>query len=382
MRVHIYTARILLFAAASVAGWTQPPAPLEVPSAQESSVLTKETVSQRLSTLTPSIPAPVGNLFGIEASRHQSLCLLGVDLIQENTAIVPGAPVLDGNRPLHVRAYWMPAAPVQNTMPLEFRFQSRDTMLSKSQEQDAGPAPGGKAWQPGCVYPVDYALPMQNVATNITGYAYFSISFVSTELSGPATIPLMSIPLEIRPAIGPRNASARRIEVVFGVKLKDFALSFRLGPGARQEIRTPENWGASGGALGLISAFSYGSVAQGKPVCRIVVRDKNGIEATLDILSGLHTARTDYDYKPASEVDHQKVTILESMPAEYRNQLDQPFEKHKYAGAIALPETLGAIHSIKFQSASPVVFDIYDVVLLDEMPPAFEQPQPTEPQAE
>ena len=121
----------------------------------------------------------------------------------------------------------------------------------------------------------------------------------------------------------------------------------------------------------MVSAFSYSTAPQGDTVCDVHVTTAEGRDVNLKIESGHSTARGDYDLYTPERNGHERIATIESKEADYLNASGAPFQKHKYAARLTLPEALGNLTELRFRSSSEVILDIFDLVLCyEDSPPS------------
>jgi hypothetical protein len=119
----------------------------------------------------------------------------------------------------------------------------------------------------------------------------------------------------------------------------------------------------------VVSSFAYGTVPQDGPVVEMGINDGTA-ERKLRLLSGVHTARSDYDYYLPGTVNHGKPAIVESQDADYLDASGGPFRRHRYMGTLALDPPAPNLESLSFHVTADVVVDIFDIALLYSEPAA------------
>ena len=100
-----------------------------------------------------------------------------------------------------------------------------------------------------------------------------------------------------------------------------------------------------------------------------------GGEIKLALNCGESTAKSDYDFYPPGHWEHQKIAVLDSTQSGYLGANDTPFMHHKYGGVLTLPGGAATISALRFYMDSPVILDVYDVVLIGGGAPAKENGQ-------
>ncbi|MCC6144103.1 MAG: hypothetical protein IT368_09875 [Candidatus Hydrogenedentes bacterium] len=311
----------------------------------------------------PVYPAPYVDALADPVATPAPLRLAGLDLVQSGTILDDPAPALDSMQTLRLVAQWIPNLYLQTKMPLSLKFWSHDGKISRDLELQAGPEAAGTSWEPDRVYRQEYEVSLLPVAEAFSGDSYLTLGFPSAQANVPLR-PLQALPVKISPRVGGRDVAVDRYTEIFGQQWRSLQKSFRLGNRAELTLPIMADPGSSVKGIGLVSAFSYGTLPQGAAVCRIVVRDAGGTEQVLTVQSGIATAKFDYDYHGAGVMAHKKVAVADSVEADYLSADGAPFMKHKYAAVLALPQPVSAPVSISFEAISDVIYDVYDVVLL------------------
>lgn len=313
----------------------------------------------------PAIPAPAVGAFAPAAARPAPLRLLGVDLLQEGAPVAPD--VLLGGRPLVMRFHWIPSRRAAAAVPFEVTFVSAGSRISRRYELAAAPEPGAAPWEGGCVYLQPQAIDLPSVATAMSGDVSIIVQLIEQEMGAIVRRPLQQIRARVSPAVVPGQVSRRAVAAFFGETARPLNVSFRLGSGAAAEVPLPAGVsGAAAETIGLVSAFSYGDIPQGGPVCMVEVLAGDEVVRQVELRSGEHSARADYDYRP-EEQKHDKTSVVESWLAEYGDAEGAPFNKHKYGVRIPIGADAAArATALRFRAAADVVFDVYEVVLAPE----------------
>ncbi|HPG66006.1 MAG TPA: hypothetical protein PLO37_04100 [Candidatus Hydrogenedentes bacterium] len=327
-------------------------------------VAAPESVGDRLATLEPRFPAPLLEAFAAPAEEPLPIRLLGVDLVQQHALLERETPRVVSGPPLEIVAYWSPNTDLGTGLSLAVRFSSRDGKITRSHDFSVGPGKGERPWCVGVVYKQSYAIDTVPLGMAFSGLIYVTLNFPSPNTAGVALTPLQSIEADLAPTVGKAKVAASRYPEFFGKDARSLSTSFRLGLRASVEIPIPAAWQQGVTAIGVVSAFSFGSVKQGQPLCEVVVVSADGHPTTLLLESGVTTARADYDFNGPEHENHQRIAPIESTEADYLNVAGAPFKKHKYPGILPLPRPLDRASSITFRAAGSVILDVYDVLLL------------------
>ncbi len=318
-----------------------------------------------LEALAPTFPAPRIDILASLESETLPVRLIGVDLTQHGTRLGKEGPRLDGKLGLKVTGYWLPLImPLESTVPADIRLWSHDSRITKSQEIGVGPVAGEDSWIPGQVYKQNYEIELMPISSVFSGKCHMTISLLSLKGGKIISSPLQYLSLYLSPNVGRGRVHPRNLQAAVGASPHDLSVSFRLGHGAEHEVDIPAAWQKDNARIAVISAFGFGNVAQGDPVCEVVAKTESGGKHTWALASGIATARADYDFYSEGNLNHKKVQVVESADAEYLDMSGGPFRKHKFIGFLEVPQTLGAIKSLTFRSQSSVIFDVFDVVLL------------------
>lgn len=322
--------------------------------------ISAQEAERQLQDITPTFTAPYASF--VEDWQPLALRLLGVDLAQ-NGKLLPGPrPALDSSLPLTVTCYWLAEAEITQKRGLEIKIVSHDGQIFKAEEVKAGP--DALPWNVGSVYPQNFELSLAPVAAMISGDSVLVLSLFPRLQASTAPVPLQNVPLYLSPSVRPGRVSARSLDVLINGDYHDLSVSFRLGRGASLTIQLPEQTRGPATAIAVVSSVSYGSVQQDEPVCEIVAKSLGANSHTWELLSGVDTARSDFDFYPQGSVNHQKVRIVESWDAEYPDVFDKPFKKHKYFTILPLPKGSRNLVSLDFISKTPFVLDVFDVALV------------------
>lgn len=311
---------------------------------------------------TPTYTAPYSGL--TQELPAVRLRLLGTDLEQDGKLLSDERPVLDSSLPATITCYWMAEAEVTQKTPLELKLSTHDGQIFRSVEVKAGP--NAEVWHVGSVYVQKYELQVSAVATVFSGDSLLTLSLFPYQDADIAAVPLQSLPIYLTPYVRAAQVSDRNLNAAVGKDLRSLSVSFRLGRNARHKITVDDQALGATSAIAVVSGFSYGSIPQDEPVCDIVVRFHGGDSETWTMLSGVHTARSDFDFYPPNAANHKKVQIVESWQSEYADTFDRPFQKHKYLALFSVPQSSGKVASIEFVSKISNVIDIFGVALVRE----------------
>lgn len=294
-------------------------------------------------------------------TRPGTLRLLGLDLLQGNQSIEDGR--LDGSQPVTMVCYWIPRVDSVQTMPVAFSLHGAGGRLASEVKGTAGTARNETEWKANCLYKQSYALDLPTIARRFNGDVALTVCLVSRGRAGVELVPLMRLSVYVSPIAERGRTSRAALEAAFGKDLKSLDASFRLGRGAEIALPVAPELATTDGAIGIVSAFSYGSVKQDQPVCEVLGQDDRGQVWTWNLLSGVDTARTDYDVNPEG-MNHRSVAEVETWEADYLNVHDRPFQKRSYKCVITLPKDFGRLTTLTFRSMNPYIFEVFDVVLV------------------
>ncbi|HOC73049.1 MAG TPA: hypothetical protein PKL54_09540 [Candidatus Hydrogenedentes bacterium] len=338
-----------------------------------------EELDRLIREITPAFPAPyVQAVFGPEQDPGP-LRLLGLDLAQD--APLSGKPPrVDGAKALAVTAYWVPSQRITGRVPVQLRFWLENVALARTLDVSAGPAAGEAPWEPGVVARQTFEAPMREIVYVLNGAAHLSVLLAAPpgRNAGPG-LTLQDLPLHLDPASGRGRLRAERWEAFAGPGVRTLSASFRLCNDAAITLPVPASPAeAAVAGLAVSSAYAYGVVPQGNPVMEVVLRGADG-ERRVELLSGVHTARADYDYFPPGSQRHERAVIVESQDAENMDSAGAPFQRHRYGGRIALDPPLREVTSLEFRLRAAVVVDVFEVGFLAAPPPADPAPKGTAP---
>ena len=337
----------------------------------------------QLRELTPSLPAPATGALLPVGEEAGPLRLLGVDLLQNGAPLAGKRPKLDGNLPLDLIAYWCPAAVIAGRAPVTIRFWSQDYMIGRNEELTAGPVAGEPAWEPGGVYRQKHAINLPQIAGALNGEVYLSIHLSSGTAAGAESPALQQLDLLVTPRIGAGRIAKTLLESKLERGAAPLSKSFRLGRGASVTIPVGVHNRPLRGLV-IVSSFAYGTVAQDKPVVEVGINE-GAASRKVQLLSGVHTARGDYDYSLPGTVNHAKPAIVESQDADYLDVSGAPFRRHRYLGTVLLDPPAPNLESLTFTPTADVVVDVFDVARLyaepaiptaPAVPPAVAPPAP------
>ncbi len=318
--------------------------------------------------LTPSHPAPATGALLPLGEEAGPMRLLGVDLLQSGAPLAGDCPKLDGNIPLDIVVYWCPAATIAGRVPTVVRFWSQDYMIGRDEDLVSGPAAGEPAWEPGGVYKQKHSISLPQIAGAINGSVHLSIHLSAGTNAGAESPALQQLDMAITPRVGSGRIARTLLESKLEHDAEPLSKSFRLGRGASVTIPVGIHHRALRGII-VVSSFAYGTVAQGKPVVEVGVNE-GGATRSLQLLSGVHTARGDYDFNLPGTMNHAKPAIVESQDADYLDASGAPFRRHRYMGALPLDPPAQNLELLTFHAVADVVVDVFDVALLYAEPAA------------
>ncbi len=325
----------------------------------------------RLEAITPRFPAPPTAVTRQPGDSSLPLTLEGISLFQDGSPLATDAPVADGNRTLEVRSYWMPSTRFSRSIPVVLRFESHGGKIARQESFTVGPAPNSAPWEPGGVYVQSHLVDLPTAASAMSGRVYLTVNLPRPAAPADQRACLQATALELTPALRPSDADTTEYDALFGTDGLRVARRFVLGPGARAELVLPPT-SSPCRALGIVSGFAYGTVPQGRSVCDIKAVYEDGAEVPLRLVSGVTTAKTDFDYYLPGTLDHEKIAIAFSWEADYLSAAQSPFMKHAYAGVLELPREGAALERLEFRATENVLLEIRDVVLLQDPAPASE----------
>ena len=305
--------------------------------------------------------APANIIF--DRKPQDDLRLIGMQLEQAGQSLYDQDDVITINPQelLEIKLHWLPGHDINTKLPVVLQFSTRDGVVKRTIEIQIGPE-SGSIWKAGGLYQHHHIADMRSITRSFSGAATLS-TFLGLENSfSQNQICQQIVNLRLLPLIEPPNMETERYPEFFGTNYISLNKRFRLGSGVTQRIDIKNTDNAAIIGIGLISSFGYNSVPQTKIVamCRVYSNDQKLVE--LPILSGIHTARSDYDFDPQRR-DHQKIAIIESEEADYLDTNGAPFLRHKYVSKLPSTE-LALANSIEFEMLVRGTLDIFDVVLL------------------
>lgn len=313
----------------------------------------------------PAYPAPLPGVLESGLGEEVPLRLIGIDLEQRGQRIDELPPIIEGAEPLVISFYWTPLTRLASPIPLGVRFWSHDGKITRALDLTAGPESGEAPWLPDRLHRQRVEIPMRPVALAFSGRSHMTLYFRSPHAGAGNAPPLQSLPLILSPVRRGADAGDALYPEVFGEGWRSVGASFRLGNGAEIIIAVPDTGDRAVRGIGVVSAFSYGSVPQGGVACVIEpIPAEGGAVPALELISGVHTARHDYDFQAPGVQDHEKTAIVESVEADYLSAQGAPFMKHKYAGVIEAPDAFPPLRALRFRAQGEVILDVFDVVLV------------------
>ncbi len=327
-----------------------------------------ETLETQLNSLAPTYPAPPRSIDPEIEKDTPPVQLLGITLLQNGRACTGNYPEIKGDTPLEIVGHWLPAVHYPAQFRLLVRFCSHNSRISRQQEFNVGPVIPNTAWQTGCVYQQRYTIDLPTISTMFNGAVYLSLNLTSPHWSSGRLLPLQGLRIQVTPSLEKRRNSTKDYAALFPpTTSQSLNTSFRLGYPAKVRLPIPPRPGQTLKGIAVLSAFSYGSEPQEKPICKISVNGKNKTLQTLSLRSGISTARYDYDYYPEGHLNHRKIRIVQSFEADYLNAFGAPFKKHVYLGELDCKRPSTPPTELIFQAASSeVMLDVFDIVLLYE----------------
>ncbi len=318
--------------------------------------------------LTPSHPAPATGALLPVGEDAGPIRLIGIDLLQNGVPLAGDCPKLDGNIPFDIVAYWCPAAVIAGRIPMTLRFWSQDYMIGRGEDLVIGPAAGEPAWEPGGVYRQKHTIGLPQIAGAINGNIHLSIHLAAGANAGLESPALQQLDLVVTPRVGAGRVARTLLDAKLEHGAEPLSKSFRLGRGASVTLPVGVHGRAVRGLI-VVSSFAYGTVAQGKPVVEVGVNEGTA-SRNVQLLSGVHTARGDYDYGLPGTMNHVKPAIVESQDADYLDASGAPFRRHRYLGTLPLDPPAQNLESLTFHVTADVVVDVFDVALLYAEPAA------------
>lgn len=325
--------------------------------------LNADQVAQRLRDITPKFPAPPIAVVVAPGETPPPLGLVGVDLSQNKKPIVGAPAVLDPAYPLEIVAYWTPRANLRTVVDVELRFASANPLIYRTERLTAGPEDGTTYWNADTVYRKTYTLDLRPIAQLITGKCSLILGLSLRTRSGTRYYPLQRVAASLISHTRKAAVSRSAEKAAFGDSARSLDTDFVFGLDAHQALPIPAQDRNGVTAIGVVSAFGYGPLSQGAPVCEIIFHGENGRTAKATMECGVDTARADYDFLPPGQTNHKKVQIVESSDWDYSSE-GRPFRRHKYAGRIPVPAGIGRVASLEFHALTNRFFEVYDVLLL------------------
>jgi len=304
----------------------------------------------------PTFPAPPPNT---PAEGGLTPRLLGADLIQNGDHLDPQDPIRP-DAPLYVDLQWLFAESAPTPTTLVFRFSSFDLRVVRDIHHEVAPEADVA---PGSVWRERVTIDIDRIAYSMSGEVQLAIARQSAKIDSDRLDPLLTIPFMLEPLVQSPGISRETATSLLGDDAILLPVSFRLGHAAQWESEPIGEPSGVVAAVALFSAFSYGDVKQGEPIGSIEITGPNGNKHHVTLLSGVHTARSDFDANPTAR-NHQKIRIAESTDAGYESQSGQPFERHKYIAIIDIPAGITAPVRLRIANSSRVPFDVYGIGLV------------------
>ncbi len=305
--------------------------------------------------------APTYSIF--ENEPQENLRLLGIQLVQAGKGLIKQEDIITINPQelLDVNLHWLPGHDIDTKIPILLQFSTRDGIVKRTIETQIGPEVG-ELWKAGGIYQHHHVTDMRSITLSFSGAATMSVHVgQESTLSETQNFQLL-LNLRLLPLIELPDMETSRYPEFFGSNNISLNKRFRLGSGVTQRIDIEQREDHSFIGIGLISAYGYNSVPQSKKVGVCRVYSNGQILVELPILSGIHTARSDYDFDPQGR-DHQKIAIIESEEADYLDVNGAPFLRHKYVSKLPSAEMAKA-DSIEFEMLARGTLDIFDIVIL------------------
>lgn len=314
----------------------------------------------------PTIEAPPLGL--LDDARYQSfgLRLLGIDAVQHGQRLNSSPLEIDGDAPLLLRLYWMPERADVGPARIRLKSWSHDSRIMVEDEFAVeGDSPKASEWKIGRLYTAEHTWDPRVAASSFSGKSFLTLGFVPAGAPvNSLPVPLITLRTRLRPAVSPSDISKTEYARVFGEDFRSLGTRFRLGLQASITLPIPLEMGDRIHAIGVASAFSWGSMPQGARVATVTAILPGGGEVKLTMVSGESTAKADYDFFPPGHWDHQKIDILESTASGSPSASDTPFMIHKYGGVLRFPGEVSTISALRFYMDAPIILDVYDIVLI------------------
>ena len=309
------------------------------------------------------LPAPPFDVF--EAMPGQAVQLLGMRLTHGAAPLLADAQPwsLEPVQPLFLQLYFKVHQPIQDTLSVLLQFATMDGVVSRGIETEIGPGSDAR-WEMGAVYIHEEIIHLGLIAGRFSGDAHMRV-YVGSEAAPEEQQRFQQrLEMKLKPLVGERRVATSRYPEFFGAHYHSLNVGFRLGRGVRQRLALDEFAGDALRAIGLVSSYGYHAAPQGEVIGRCILLLSGEPVHEIPLISGENTARTDYDFDPASQ-EHQRIAIIESEEADYLDVNGAPFQRHKYAASLDIPEGI-VFDTLEFEMLSRGTLDIHDVVLQPE----------------
>ncbi|MDZ4858476.1 MAG: hypothetical protein SGI88_05800 [Candidatus Hydrogenedentes bacterium] len=329
------------------------------------SLLTVVPPAQGQAGFLPRFPASAPLPRAADTPGLPPLQLLGLSLHQAGGEVTADRPEFDSSVPLTMTAFWMPSIRLQASVPVDVTMWDHLNLISQTRGFRAGPEPGAEPWQVGSVYTQQYEIPLAPVASQFSGLSYLLVAPKSASNTASPLPPFQLLHTLLRPAIIERALPKEAMRAAFPSASGALAKHVRMGMGSDVTFETPE-WPEHVRRIGIISSLSYRSVAQGEPVCRVLINEGGPDARTVHLLSGTMTARCDYDLFQRKDLNHERAPIFESRDSAQLDKDGRPTLLHTYFGVIDLGAPALRVRSLRFVCDSETILDLYGAVPLLE----------------
>jgi len=352
-------AALLLLASGLVGQWSSWATP-EVNDA--SAALTREELARRIDSLRPTFSAPPLDFSAASGLDAPPITLLGVDLMQNGVPLTPASCAINGQGVVKLTAYWIPRTTTRRPVDIEIRVASANPLISRTQRGAAGPV-DKLEWFVGSVYKQDYEIDMSRMAQAFTGVGYITLSVAPRRGAKTPAYPLQTVSVIVTPKALKATVAPDAVQAAFGGHLRSLDTDFVLGKDAQFTVAIDAVARENVRSLAVVSAFGYGGLQQGAPVCDVVFVGAKGRSAPVTLVCGVDTARADYDAYP-EKAGHSKVPVVESSETVDFNGEGRPFRRHKYATTVAVPKDIGSLESVEFRALTDRILEVYNLVLV------------------
>ncbi len=328
-------------------------------------VVVAEDVNQlndRLLQLRPTFEAPVADVLDDSASTATFVRLLGVDFHQNSVRLKTAE--FDSTKILIVEGFWEPRVPMRSVAPFQITLWDHLGLIQHPVDIRVGPAAREPAWTPGSVYKQRYEIDLADVALAFSGDAFMTIQQLQAAGKAAGGRALFNIPLSIHPLQRSASVEEGRLTELVGSTRHILPTQFRLGFNASTQVAIPEDARQGNGRMVIISSMAYRGMPQGDAVCKVTLESNGKVVHTLDLRSGIDTARCDHDAYEPGKLTHERAPIFASRNSPHLDQRGRPVQLHKFFATYDLPESARNVDTIRLHCLGDVVLDVYGIVLV------------------